>query len=104
MTFFDSVSNVVDLPAFLPPHLSVTANDVFNVSDICLPEIVVNCDFHMYKDVTLDVGHDFSPCLSHKVCIATDMGSVDLMYRDPHSDFSVIFDSDASLAILFDKK
>ena len=31
MTFFDSVSNVAYLPAFLPPHPSVTANDVFNI-------------------------------------------------------------------------
>lgn len=103
MTFFDSVSNVADLPAFLPPHSSVKVNEVFNISVICLPEVLVSCDFHTYKDVTLDVGHSSIPCLSPKVCISTAMGSVDLMYRDPNSGFSMIFESGVGLAISFDK-
>ena len=91
------------MPAFLPSHSSVAANDVFNISDICLPEVSVNYDFHTYKVVTLDVGHNSGPCLSPKACIATTMESVDLVYRDPNSYFSVIFDSGASLGISFDK-
>ena len=102
--FFYSVSQMIDLPVIIPSHSSFGNDDVFNISDICLLEISVDCDFHTYKDVTLDVAHNPSPYLSTKECLATSMKSVDLMYRNPNSGFSIIFDTGASLGISFDNK
>ena len=62
---------MIDLPVLIPSHPSFGNDDVFNISDICLPEKSVNCDFHTYKDVTLNVAHNSSPYFSPVVCLET---------------------------------
>ena len=100
--FFDYSSSISDIDVFhdtLPPQYY---DDFFDVTSLCLPELSVNCAYHTSYDVTGDVCPSLAPCSSPKDLLATCMAPVDLLYPSIDS-FLVIFDSDASLSISFEK-
>ena len=83
MHLFNSVLSMDDIDF----HVDTTPrfpllDDVFNISNICLPQVSVNSDFHTYKDVTLDVICTPYPSPSHVAHISTSMWNKYLMYRD----------------------
>ena len=71
-------------------------DDIFKIYDICLPQVSVNCDLHIYKDIALDVLYTPCPSPSPVDHIVNSMMNTYLMYRDPDSCFPVIFDTSAS--------
>ena len=80
--------------------MSSSLNDIIDTDSICLLEYSINCDFHTYKDVALEVSSNY-PALSTRgtTFVASSMDNVNLLYNSVKDSFSVIFDTGDSLTI-----
>ena len=95
----DSVVELfLDCTAYFP-HLS-NLDDIIDVSDICLPERVLNYVHHTHKDITLDVTSCLNcPSPSLLAHLAESLGCVDLLPPTVTANFPIIFDTGDSLTI-----
>ena len=103
--FFDFFSLEEEASLYAPnSSIPSSLNDILDIDSICLPEYSVNCNFHTYKDATLDISSS-CPALSTSGAAFIDsiIANVSLLYNSVKDSFSMIFDTGASLFIQFDK-
>ena len=82
--FLEDKSSLYDTNLSIPSSI----NNIINMDSICLPEYYVSCDFHTYKDMTLDVSYNF-PALSTNgaAFVVSSMSDVNLLYNSVKKQF-----------------